>query len=285
MSGALVSKGLTLRSLDENKRSVDFVASTDAIDSYGDIVEQVWRLDRFLENPVILFGHNSRDLPIGQATRCEVTTANGRSQLECTVQLATAEANPVAENVWQSLLQGTLRAVSVGFVPNEYRWEKRDGKDVFVLSDNELHEISVVPIPANPEALAKMKAKALAAAGPDTDPKSPQGQETIMTEKEMQERVARADAEKALAEKTLADAHKDLSAAKTALAAAEGTITQLSTDRDGFKARAEKAEGRGRRLRGRRAHRRQDYPGREGHLRRAPEVEPGPLHEDGRAAS
>jgi hypothetical protein len=40
------------------------------------------------------------------------------------------------------------------------RLEVRDGEDVWVLSKNELLEISVVPIPSNPEALAKMKAKA-----------------------------------------------------------------------------------------------------------------------------
>lgn len=224
---SLVSKGLTLRSLDEEKRSVDFVASTDAIDSYGDIVEQVWRLDRFLDNPVILFGHNSRELPIGKATRCEVADVNGRRQLECTVQIATKEANPLAENVWQSLVQGTLRAVSVGFMPNEYRWEMRDGKDVFVLSDNELHEISVVPIPANPEALAKMKAKALAAAGHDNDPTRPQGTENEMNEKEMQERVAKADAEKALAEKQANEAKTSLAATETKLVKLDGITSKL----------------------------------------------------------
>lgn len=244
MSGELVARGLTLRSVDEKKRTVDFVASTDAIDSYDEVVEQDWILDRYLANPVVLFGHNSREMPIGKATRTEVVTSNGRQQLECTIQFLTEKANPVAEQVWNSVLEGGLRAVSVGFIPGDYRFEKRNGTEVFVLSKNTLHEISVVPIPANPEALAKMKAKALAAAGHEPKPAATAA-ETTMNEKEMQERIAKADAARELAEKNLATEHtaheatkKELSTTQTALKIAEG-------DRDGFKARAEKAEATG----------------------------------------
>jgi|GEM_PF-4580650 len=234
---SLVSRGLELRSISKDTRSVDFVASTDAIDSYGDIVEQVWRLDRFKSNPVILFGHNSRDLPIGKATRVEVADVNGRKQLECTIQIASAAANPLAENVWKSIEEGTLRAVSVGFVPNDYRWEKRDGREVFVLSDNELHEISVVPIPANPEALAKMKSKARGVV--DGHPKE---KDTMKTIEEYAAALAKSNAELDISQKTLADAQREATSTKAALAAAEGTIRALTEDRDAQKARADKAE-------------------------------------------
>ena len=136
------------------KRSATFVASTDAIDSYGEIVEQVWDLARYRANPIVLYGHQSRELPIGMCTAVGVSGG----KLECTIQFATANQNPVAERVWQLVQAQILRAVSVGFAPRTVRRETRDGKEVTVLSDNELHEISVVTIPANPEALAKMKA-------------------------------------------------------------------------------------------------------------------------------
>ncbi len=261
MAGELVSRGLTLRSVDKEKRSVDFVASTDAVDSYDEVVEQDWILDRFLANPVILFGHNSRDLPVGTATRCEVVEVNGRKQLECTIQFLTAAANPMAEQVWHSVQEGGLRAVSVGFMPGDYRFEKRNGVEVFVLSQNVLHEISVVPIPANPEALAKWKSKAraleagatlvdengasirLSANGDIHFRATGAVQETTMlTEKEMQERIAKADAEKSHAEKLLADATKAVEAAKTELRTAESTVKALEGDRDSHKARADKAE-------------------------------------------
>ncbi|NOU33328.1 MAG: hypothetical protein HOO96_35980 [Polyangiaceae bacterium] len=133
------------------------MASTAAVDSYGEIVEQVWKLERYMANPVVLFGHQSRELPIGRSTFVGVRGG----QLECTVRFASPEANPKAEQVWQLVKEDVLRAVSVGFMPGSVRYEKRGGEDVAVLSDNELHEISIVPIPANPEALAKMRAKGI----------------------------------------------------------------------------------------------------------------------------
>lgn len=131
-------------------RTISAVASTNAIDSYGEIVDNhSWRLDRYLKNPIVLFAHNSRALPIGYA---KTVTANDGA-LRVVIKFATAAANPMAEQVWQLLQEGMIKGISVGFVPGSVVSEKRDGKDVFVLKDCELHEISVVPVPANPEAL------------------------------------------------------------------------------------------------------------------------------------
>lgn len=151
------SYGIELRSLNETARSIEVVASTETIDSYGEIVAQNWKLDRYRSNPVVLFAHRSRELAVGRAENVRVE--NGA--LCATFVFATAEANPLAEQVWQSIRQKMLRGVSVGFMPSEIRYEKRDGKDVCVLDQNELFEISMTPVPANPEGLAKAKALAL----------------------------------------------------------------------------------------------------------------------------
>jgi HK97 family phage prohead protease len=145
------SIGLEVKTINESGRSIDCIASTETVDSYGDIVEQVWNLQRYLANPVVLFAHNSRELPIGHAENVRVESGALRAR----IIFATADANPKAEQVWQSVRQKTLRGVSVGFYPNAVREEKRDGRSVLVLSDNELHEISVVPVPANPDAVMR----------------------------------------------------------------------------------------------------------------------------------
>jgi HK97 family phage prohead protease len=150
------TRELMLRAFDEKKRTADFIASTESIDSYGEIVEQDWLLDRFRSNPVILFAHKAGCLPIGQALRCEVVTGPKGPQLEVTILFAPKDANEEAEKIWQLVRGKFLRAVSVGFRPKSVRVEKRDEKDVYVLSQNELHEISIVTIPANADALAKM---------------------------------------------------------------------------------------------------------------------------------
>lgn len=224
------SHGLHVRALRAEAREADFVASTDAVDSYEEVVEQSWRLDRFKSNPVVLFGHRSRELPIGIATRCEIV--NG--QLECTLRFVTEDKNPLAEQVWKMVRDGELRAVSVGFVPNTVRVEKRDGRDTYVLADNELHEISVVPIPANPEALSKMKAKAIAAAV-----------KNVTTDAALAAKEPRmSEHEKALAAEREAHAttEKQLEEARVTLAAVEKQNSALVTERDAAVARAEKAE-------------------------------------------
>jgi HK97 family phage prohead protease len=147
---------LAIRSFDVERRTADFVASTDAIDSYEEVVEQSWNLSRYEANPIVLYAHNARELPIGRSPKFGVV--NGK--LECTIAFASAKANPRAEEVFQLVREEVLRAVSVGFIPGDYRFEKRNGKEVLVLSNNLLLEISVCPIGANPEALAKMRARA-----------------------------------------------------------------------------------------------------------------------------
>jgi HK97 family phage prohead protease len=147
------------RKASDETRSVDVVASSMAIDSYGEIVLQDWDLARFMRNPVVLYGHNSGDLPIGHASN--VRLEDGK--LLATLNLVDEKANPMAERVWQGIKQGSLRAVSVGFyTKNKPAALEIDGKAVLALSGNELLEISVVPIPANPEAVA-LAAKSLEA--------------------------------------------------------------------------------------------------------------------------
>lgn len=239
----LVTRSMGARSVDVEARTCDFVASTNAVDSYGDIVEQSWDLKRFKSNPVILYAHDSRELPIGTATRCEVV----KGQLECTIKFCTEDMNPLAEQVWKMVQSGVLRAVSVGFIPNDIRYEKRDGEDVCVLGNCELHEISVVPIPANHEALAKMKAAALASAEP-TNPRAPTAaaQELVMNEVDYKALLATRDAELAAAktarenaekavrdgEATIATLTKQVSDLTTAKGAVEAQLVTVAAERD-----------------------------------------------------
>ena len=148
--GALIMRG----SIREETREVDFVASTAREDSYGDVIDQSsWQLADYINNPIVLYGHQSRELPIGRASN--VGVRNG--QLECTIRLASAEANPEAEKVWRLIKEGVLKTVSVGFLPVDGRYETIAGREVFVWRSPILKEISVVPVPANPDALAKTK--------------------------------------------------------------------------------------------------------------------------------
>jgi len=148
-------------SIDLEKRSVRVIASTDSIDSYDERVEQDWDLKRYKKNPVVLYGHNrvgflglggdpNHTLPIGYATDVKITDGH----LEATLNFVDEAANPMAERVWQGFIQKSIRAVSVGFRPHSVHVEKDKDQETVVLSDNELYEISAVPIPANADAVA-----------------------------------------------------------------------------------------------------------------------------------
>jgi len=149
------------RAVNEETRTIDVVASTDALDSHGTILEQKWDLTRYLQNPVVLWAHNSGlgtpEPPIGFAS--DVRVENG--QLKATVTLVDEKASALAEKVWQGVKQKSIRGLSVGFRSKTTRVEKRDDKEIVILTDNTLFEISLVPVPSNPDTLAAMRSLAL----------------------------------------------------------------------------------------------------------------------------
>lgn len=138
--------------------TVTVIASTADVDRYGDIVDQdSWRLDAYKSNPVILFGHNSWAPPVGKAV---VRVEGGRLMADITFDAS--EENAMGRLMASQYAGGFMSAVSVGF--RSYRQvarnqlpldDARRGERGLVLYDNELLEISCVPIPANPKAVAQ----------------------------------------------------------------------------------------------------------------------------------
>jgi HK97 family phage prohead protease len=131
-------------------RTQDYVCSTPTIDSHGTALEPVWQLDRYVKNPVVLFVHNNKSIPVGSASNVRVEGG----QLLATVTFATEDVNEEAEDVWRAVKAGLLRGISVGFIPHSYRWEMLNDEEIMVLSDLELLELSICPVPSNPDALA-----------------------------------------------------------------------------------------------------------------------------------
>ena len=157
------ARALQLRNVDEAARTATFIASTSSLDSYDEVLDQTtWRLDRYRANPVVLFAHNDRELPIG---RTESIDMNADGNLEFTMKFASAEANPKAEQVFALMREQMIGGASVGFVADKADRVTENGKSFRRLTGLELFEISIVPVPANPETLAKMRARAVALAG------------------------------------------------------------------------------------------------------------------------
>lgn len=155
---ALYSRAAVARdTLSADSRSVDVVASTEALDAHGTILRANWDLARYEANPVVLYAHDQCEIPIGLASNVRVEDG----QLRATLTFSTADLNPVADQVWKNVQAGVIRGVSVGFWPSTVRFEIENDVEVVVLDDLELWEISMVPVPSNPEALASMRARAM----------------------------------------------------------------------------------------------------------------------------
>ena len=145
--------------IDGQQRTLRFTISTGTVDREKDAISLAgWDLANFKRNPVVLWGHNIERLPIG---RC-INVAIVDNALKATVQFVpaeTPEAGQFAEAVFQLANQGFINATSVGFRPIKWEYSKdpeRGADDWFPGIDfeaQELVELSIVTVPANPEAL------------------------------------------------------------------------------------------------------------------------------------
>lgn len=155
----MLRKSVIADSVDAGEgRTIVFTISTVSVDRDNDTVDpNGWDLANYRRNPVVLWAHDYSELPVGKATEIAVTSDG---KLKATCEFAT---HAFAETVFQMVKGGFLRATSVGFAPKRYEVnEKRGGLD---FKEQELLEYSIVPVPANPEALVEARA-----AGVDTEP-------------------------------------------------------------------------------------------------------------------
>lgn len=141
---------IDIKSVDEEKRQITFCFSDDGEDRMGEVVDQAtWDVKNYMNNPLILWGHDPSEPEnvLGQGIELDLNNS-GKSYI--TAQFDDADINPRADMVFRQLVKRTLRCVSAGFINHTYEHEG----DTPVLKDNELLEVSIVPIPANPRAMA-----------------------------------------------------------------------------------------------------------------------------------
>lgn len=147
--------------VDTNERTVTATITTSAVDRFGEVVVSGGaNLENFLKNPVVLWVHNSHDLPIGKA----LWLRKLKNKIVAKIQFAAKEVNEFAEQVFQMYKAGFLKAFSIGFRPDFDKTRAPNLEDIKknpewasahrVFFGWELLEFSAVPVPANPEALA-----------------------------------------------------------------------------------------------------------------------------------
>ena len=232
--------------------TIEGYASTNDVDRHGDIVPaSVWEagIKNYLKNPVILAYHDHSE-PVGRMTEHRVDEKG---------LFVKARISAAAEDVFNLVKDGVLTAFSIGFriVDAEYN----SALELFVVKELELHEISVVSVPANQNTLFSLSkafdtaeefksfkmqfastsdsAKGLEAS---SDANSEINEELEMTQEELQKMMATAAEqatksllaaqEKAAAEKAAADkAEAELQARIKAAVAATVTTGESGAEK------------------------------------------------------
>lgn len=145
----------------EDERTITFVASDSTRDSAGTVLNQDnWDLTRFNSNGVIGYQHkvyggwDDTDNPDNVIGKGHAYVEDGKLMVDITFE--PKEINELAEKIYQKVLFGSLRAVSVGFLPvGKGRFGEGADAETYYFAGQQLLEVSVVNIPANPNALRK----------------------------------------------------------------------------------------------------------------------------------
>ena len=128
------------------KRDDDYiaVASSEIEDRQGEVVKvDGWDLKNFKKNPVLLLFHDHHSLPVGKAEKIWIDKEDKKLMFKPVFETVTERGRAIAELV----KQGFLNTFSVGFRPID-----SDGN---TFTKQELHEISLVNVPANPDAMMR----------------------------------------------------------------------------------------------------------------------------------
>ena len=130
---------------------MEFIVATSTINRYGFRLDLSGaKLDGFLKNPVLLFGHDRRILPIG---RWENLRVDGERMLATAVF---DEQDEFAMEVKGKCERGVLSAASVAFDPMVFSEAPEDivqGQRRATVKEWELLEISIVDIPGDRNAV------------------------------------------------------------------------------------------------------------------------------------
>ena len=158
-------EALEIRKVDEENRTVEFVASDSSVDSYGTVLPvDKWDLKRFEKNGIVGYMHDVYGDSWTKSADPDDVIGKGVAFIEddkliVRITFEPADLNPRADKIFRKIQFGSLHAVSVGFratAPGHMGYEEK-GEDpkVYYYGGMELLEVSVVNIPSNANALKR----------------------------------------------------------------------------------------------------------------------------------
>ncbi len=154
-----------IRKVDEEKRTVEFVASDSSVDSYGTVLPvDKWDLKRYEKNGIVGYMHDVYGDSWSKSAEPDDVIGKGVAFVEdekliVRITFEPRDLNEKADKIFRKLQFGSLHAVSVGFRATAKGHmgdeERGEDPDVYYYGGMELLEVSVVNIPSNANALKR----------------------------------------------------------------------------------------------------------------------------------
>ncbi len=146
----------TEKAISDETRTARFVITTQGVDRDNDTVAvSGWDVSNYVKSPVVLWAHDYSQMPVARAIELNQTPKG----LEALAEFPPKGTYAFADTVFEMLKGGFLSATSVGFRPTAYEPDEKRGGINF--TKQELLEFSIVPVPANPEALIVARSKGI----------------------------------------------------------------------------------------------------------------------------
>lgn len=140
---------------------IQFELSNEQADRYNTIIPfDNWELENYRLNPILAYNHYTGTADPNNIIGNGVVVEDGENRKLIGIpEFKSVYDGDTADIVNKKVQNGTLRAVSVGFVPlTEGRWgnpEKGEDENVYIFGKVELIEFSIVDVPANAAALMR----------------------------------------------------------------------------------------------------------------------------------
>jgi len=152
------------KSADKGTGQYSVWISTEDIDRSGDIVRAAGvKLDNYLKNPAVMYGHDYSIPPIAKATALDILPGKG---IKATFKFPSEGIHPLADTIRGLWSEGFINAASIGFNPiKSVNLDPNRPYGPQEYTEVELLEFSLVGIPANQSALRLAYQKTLRASG------------------------------------------------------------------------------------------------------------------------
>jgi HK97 family phage prohead protease len=135
---------------------LDFIATDETLDRYNEVIKlDGWDTKSYLANPVVPDCHCYYSIACILGRTIDLKIADGKmiNRVEFALD------NPLGSMAYKMAKGGFIKSESVGFIPREWTNGNKPGEPDRTYTEQELLEISLVVVPANPGATVGLALK------------------------------------------------------------------------------------------------------------------------------